>query len=201
MGFCMMGIAAATPAGFAGAVFTMWSHGIVSASLFLIVGVIYDRAHHRDLGEFGGLWSQMPYYGGITGLMFMASLGLPGLSGFIGEALAFIGSFQAADRPGVTYLAEWIHGAHYWKIMTSVAVIGVVLGAGYALWSYQKVFLGPLNERYRGYTDMNLREYICLVPLAILAVLFGIWPTGLLDMMTPTLNQLVEQLRMPWAVR
>jgi NADH-quinone oxidoreductase subunit M len=196
MGFCMMGMAAATPAGLAGAVFTMWSHGIVSASLFLIVGVIYDRAHHRDLGEFGGIWSQMPYYGGIAGLMFMASLGLPGLSGFIGEALCFIGAFQAG-APGEPY---WFgaHPEHYWKIMTSISVIGVVLGAAYALWSYQKVFLGPLNERYRGYPDVTLRELACLLPLAILAIVFGIWPAGLLDMMNDSLAALSQSIGMPW---
>jgi NADH-quinone oxidoreductase subunit M len=196
MGYCMMGMAAATPAGLTGAVFTMWSHGIVSASLFLLVGVVYDRAHHRDIGEFGGLWSQMPYYGGITGLMFMASLGLPGLSGFIGEALCFIGAFQVSDA-GAVY-AFGAHGEHYWKIMTSISVLGVVLGAAYALWSYQKVFLGPLNERYRGITDMNWREGVCLVPLAILAILFGIYPAGLIDMMNDSLANLSQTIGMPW---
>jgi NADH-quinone oxidoreductase subunit M len=197
MGFCMMGLAAGTPAGLDGCVFTMWSHGIVSASLFLIVGVIYDRAHHRDIGEFGGLWSLMPYYGGITGLMFMASLGLPGLSGFVGEALCFIGAFQAG--PGVTTAyAFGAHPAHYWKIMTGVSVLGVVFGAAYALWSYQKIFLGPVNERYRGYSDMNLKEWITLLPLAALAIVFGIYPAGLIDMMNASLAALSQAVGMPW---
>jgi NADH-quinone oxidoreductase subunit M len=198
MGYCMIGLATATPAGLTGCLFEMWNHGIITGALFLLVGVVYDRAHHRNIDGFGGLWAQMPYYGGLTGLMFMASLGLPGLSGFISEALCFLGAFQASD-PGATYFGlSFVHGAHYWKIMTAVSVSGVVLGAGYFLWSYQKIFLGPLNEKYRELPDINLRELVMLVPLSILTVVLGIRPGLLLGMIEPSMRMLSEQIGMPW---
>jgi len=198
MGYCMIGLAVATPAGLNGCLFEMWNHGIITGALFLLVGVVYDRAHHRNIDGFGGLWTQMPYYGGLTGLMFMASLGLPGLSGFISEALCFMGAFQASD-PGATYFGlGFVHGEHYWKIMTAISVSGVVLGAGYFLWSYQRIFLGPLNEKYRDLPDINLRELVTLVPLAMLTIILGIRPGLILGMISRSIDVLVQQVGMPW---
>jgi NADH-quinone oxidoreductase subunit M len=184
MGYCLIGMAACTEIGMTGALFQMWNHGCITGMLFLIVGVIYDRAHHRDIDKFGGLWSQMPYYGGITALAFFASLGLPGLSGFISELFCFIGAFQA--------------GTPYFMILTALSVIGVVLGAGYFLWSYQKIFLGPLNEKYKDLPDLNVKEVFTLVPLAIIIVILGIYPRPILDMIIPSLHNLVEIVKMPW---
>jgi NADH-quinone oxidoreductase subunit M len=196
MGFCLIGLAACTPAGVTGALFQMWNHGIITGMLFLLVGVIYDRAHSRDIQAFGGLWQKMPWYGGMTALAFMASLGLPGLSGFISEVLCFIGAFQAGD-PGSTYL-RFLPGETFYKSLTALSVLGVVLGAAYFLWSYQKVFLGALNPKHSEYPDLTVREWFTLLPLGVLVVLLGLYPAPILDMMGSSLNLLVKQVSMPW---
>ena len=200
MGFCLIGLAACNPAGLSGCLFQMWNHGIITSMLFLLVGVIYDRAHHRNIDGFGGLWTQMPQYGALTALAFMASLGLPGLSGFVSEFLSFVGGFQGGT-PG--YKFELISGRTvdsdiYFKLLTSVSVLGVVLGAGYFLWSYQKVFQGPLNPKYANLEDMNLREMVTVWPLAILAVVLGVYPALYLNLIQPTINRLSEHMAMPW---
>ncbi|MBI2931634.1 MAG: NADH-quinone oxidoreductase subunit M [Planctomycetes bacterium] len=199
MGFCMIGMAGGTSAGMAGAMFQMWNHGCITGMLFLLVGVLYDRAHHRNIDGFGGLWTPMPTYGGITALAFMASLGLPGLAGFVSEALCFIGAFQASDaRPEVL----WGYGDVYYRVLTALSVTGVVFGAGYFLWSYQKVFLGPLNPKYEGIKDVSWREQVTLWPLAAIIVVLGVAPGLYLRFVTPALDFLVQhQLRMPWVVK
>lgn len=190
MGFCLIGMAACTVEGMTGALFQMWNHGCIAGMLFLLVGVIYDRVHHRNIDGFGGLWTKMPYYGGITALAFFASLGLPGLSGFISELLCFIGAFKGGLAGDWTFL--------YFKILTGVSVIGVVLGAAYFLWAYQRIFLGPLNEKYANVFDVNGREAFTLAPLAIIVVILGIYPSPILDMITPSINSLVNIVHMPW---
>jgi NADH-quinone oxidoreductase subunit M len=199
MGFCLIGLAAVTPAGVTGAILQMWNHGLITSMLFLLVGVLYDRAHHRNIDGFGGLWAKMPSYGGMTALAFMASLGLPGLSGFISEVLCFIGAFQAGDPSldaSVRYF--FIPGAIYYKVLTALSVTGVVFGAAYFLWSYQKVFLGPLNPKYEEITDMNPREHVTLWPLAIPVVIFGIFPGPVMNLMEKSVALLVHQVGMPW---
>ncbi|MBI4242838.1 MAG: NADH-quinone oxidoreductase subunit M [Planctomycetes bacterium] len=195
MGYCLIGMAAVTTAGITGAVFEMWNHGIITGALFLLVGVLYDRAHHRNINEFGGLWAPMPYYGGITAVMFMASLGLPGLAGFISEALCLIGGFQASD-PTNYYLG--ISGAYFYKILTGICAIGVVLGAGYFLWSYQRIFLGSLNTKYAGISDISTRELITIVPLLIITILLGIQPTLMTDLFINSVKEFVSFIGMPW---
>jgi NADH-quinone oxidoreductase subunit M len=198
MGFCMIGMASGTPAGMTGALLQMWNHGIITGMLFLLVGVVYDRAHHRNIDGFGGLWDRMPVYGGITALAFMASLGLPGLSGFISEALCFMGAFQATD-PGRAPVFGFINGAIYYKLLTAISVSGVVFGAGYFLWSYQKVFLGKLNPKYADIEDVTPREQFQLWPLLLLVVAFGIYPKPLIDLIVPAANYLVQnQMMFPW---
>ena len=113
-----------------GAILQMFNHGVISAMLFLLVGVLYDRAHHREINGFGGLGTRMPVYTGITTLAFMASLGLPGLSGFVGEALSLFGAFEK------------------FEMLTILSTIGIVVGAAYFLWTLQRVFLGTLNPKY-----------------------------------------------------
>ncbi len=205
MGFCLIGLAACTPAGITGCLFQMWNHGIITGMLFLLVGVIYDRAHHRNVDGFGGLWTVMPHYGSLTALAFMASLGLPGLAGFVSEALSLIGAFQGgsafpfafgpADAPWVT-----VSSSGFFKWLTGISVIGVVLGAGYFLWSYQKVFLGPLNPKYENVTDMSAREKLTLWPLAIIVVVLGVYPALYLDLVGPSIQKLVSQMAVtiPW---
>jgi NADH-quinone oxidoreductase subunit M len=203
MGYCMIGMAACTPAGMHGALFQMWNHGLITGMLFLIVGVIYDRLHHRDIAGFGGLWSKMPVYGSLAALACFASLGLPGLAGFVSEILCFIGAFQAADV-GAFYLG-FINGAYYYRVLTAISVLGVVLGATYLLWSYQKIFLGPLNPKYEDphyanlLRDVDSREMFTLIVPTILIVILGIYPRPVLDLMSSSLNYLVvEMVKMPW---
>jgi NADH-quinone oxidoreductase subunit M len=175
MGFCLLGMSSFTQEGMNGAVMQMFNHGTITSMMFLLVGVIYDRAHHRDLEGFGGLAKAMPVYTGFAGLAFMAALGLPGLSGFIGEALVFLGAFQTH------------------RVATIVSVSGVVIGAAYVLWTIHRVFLGPLRkEEYASFSDMNWREVATLVPLAVLVVVLGFYPMPLLDLMSATLGALKD---------
>ena len=195
MGFCLIGLASSTPAGLSGCLMQMWNHGTITGMLFLIVGVIYDRAHHRNIDGFGGLWTVMPKYGAITALAFMASLGLPGLSGFIGEILCFLGAFQGGATGHVfDVFGMKFDSSVYFKVLTGFSVIGVVLGAGYFLWSYLKVFQGPLNPKYKDLQDVTLLEQICLWPLLIITVVLGVYPRLYLDLVTPALNDLSTHL-------
>ncbi len=177
MGFVMLGMAALNEAGLNGAVLQMFNHGTITGMLFLLVGVIYDRAHHRVIDDFGGLGAQMPLYTGVTALAFFASLGLPGLSGFWGEALVLLGSFN-------TYRA-----------FTVAACLGIVLGAAYLLWTLQRVFFGPLNERYAGLPEINGRELFTLAPLALLVILIGIYPKWMLDVFRTSLGGILDFVR------
>ncbi len=172
MGFVMLGMASFTSEGINGAVLQMFNHGTITAMLFLIVGVIYDRAHHRDIDGFGGLAHQMPRFAVITGIAFFASLGLPGLSGFISEALVFLGSFQ-------TY-----------RLITIFSATGVILTAAYILWTMQRMFLGKLNEKYNTLPDINGRELFTLVPLAIIVFIVGVYPMPVLDLIKTSLDHL-----------
>ena len=177
MGFVLLGMASFTTEGINGAVFQMFNHGITTAMLFLLVGVIYDRVHHRKIDGFGGLRAQVPVYTGIVALAFFASLGLPGLSSFISEALCFLGGFKA------------------FPTLTVLATLGIVLNAAFFLWVFQKMFLGPLNESYKSLTDMNFRELVTLVPLGILVILLGVYPMPVLDLMKTTLGELLTKLQ------
>ena len=140
-----------------GALFQMISHGITSAALFFAVGVVYDRAHHRELNRFGGLKEPMPVYSGLSAILFFASMGLPGLCGFVGE-------FQVM-------LAAW----NYCWFLGTMSILATILTAGYLLWAWQRVFLGvnPLTAKY---PDISAREAAVLIPLAILAILLGVLP-------------------------
>jgi NADH-quinone oxidoreductase subunit M len=176
MGFVLLGMAAFTDAGIQGAVLQMWNHGIISPALFLIAGVIYDRAHHREIQGFGGLAKVMPEYTAVMGLTFMASLGLPGLNGFVSEALCFLGSFPV------------------FTVLTVISATAVVITAAYYLWTIQRMFLGPLNEKYRDLRDLLWRERLTLYPLAALMILLGFYPLPILDLMQTSLHELVAPL-------
>lgn len=169
MGFCLLGMASFTSEGMNGAVLQMFNHGTITAQLFLIVGIIYDRAHHREIGGFGGLAHIMPRYAVWTAVAFFAALGLPGLSGFISEVLVFLGSFKA------------------YPLITAFSATGIVLTAAYILWTYQRIFLGKANERYASLPDINWRETVTLAPLVIIVVILGVYPKVMLDIMNATL--------------
>jgi len=181
MGYVLLGIAVMTPAGLQGAMFQMIAHGISSPMCFFLVGVIYDRAHHREINRFGGLWLTMPKYGTMATIGFFASLGLPGLCGFIGEVWVLLGTFDAGKNPAM----PWAYA------MAILAAAGVILTAGYILWLIRRVYLGKERDEYSGYSDANPRETLILVPMAVLCIALGIFPSqtvfnftnGTLDLM------------------
>ena len=176
MGFVLLGIASLTSEGINGGVLQMFNHGTITAMLFLLVGVLYDRAHHRDLNGFGGIATIMPRYAVWTTIAFFAAVGLPGLSGFISEVLVFLGSFKT------------------WPWLTTIAVTSVVLTAGYMLWTLQRVYLGKTNEKYKDLPDISTREAFCLLPLAVIVVFLGVYPKPILSLMTVSLNNVNETL-------
>ncbi len=177
MGYCMLGMAAITTVGVSGCLFQMFSHGVITGALFLLVGVIYDRAHTREIAAFGGLGAKLPVYTGIFTLFGMASLGLPGMSGFVAEFMVFVGSFNSP------FIKRWI---------VILAVLGVILTAGYILRMIQKMFLGQFNTKWENLTDMNGREIFTVVPLAIFTLMIGIWPTSLNVFLRATVENLVR---------
>ena len=181
MGYCLLGFAAMKDSLWAadGAALQMFNHGTSSAMLFLIVGVVYDRAHHRDLNGFGGLGLKMPYYTGLTTVGFFAALGLPGLAGFVSEFMCILGAFQSERT-------RW---------MAVLSLVGVVITAAFLLWTLQRVFLGKLNPKYADLPDIDKREVFCQAPFAFLCVLFGVAPMMLINMFHPSLNMLVNYLK------
>jgi NADH-quinone oxidoreductase subunit M len=182
MGFCLLGMAALTPVGMVGASFQMVAHGIVTSMLFLLVGVVYDRAHHRQIDGFGGIAAVVPVYTFFVTVAFFASLGLPGLPGFLAEQMVFLGAF-ATSFPG-------------FKTLVIISTFGIIIGAAYHLWALQRVFLGPLNPKYAGLEEINGRELFTLVPLAIFAVILGCYPMPVLSLMNASLVKLVDVVKM-----
>jgi len=177
MGFVLLGLAALNANGFRGAMLQMFTHGTITGGLFLLVGVLYDRAHTRDLNGFGGLGVKMPAYAGFLTFFALASLGLPGLSGFISEFLALLGSYQ------------------YSKLVTGLSTIGIILAAAYLLYMVQRVLLGKLNPKWAGLSDINVREILTLVPLMVLILGIGVYPKIILDYMIPTLDALLKTIK------
>ncbi|HEV2296732.1 MAG TPA: NADH-quinone oxidoreductase subunit M [Tepidisphaeraceae bacterium] len=176
MGFVVLGAAMMTDAAVNGALFMMVAHGITSAMMFFIVGVIYERAHHREISRFGGLASTMPQYWAFSTVGFFANLGLPGLCGFIGEVMVLIGAFQAAKSDSI--IMQMTDGWAWPYIMTLaiISCFGVILTAGYMLQTMQRVFFGPEKPEYRGFPEVDRREIAVLTPLTIMAILLGILP-------------------------
>ncbi len=181
MGYVLMGMATFTTAGVNGAVLQMFNHGTSTAMLFLLVGVIYDRVHHRWIIKpdgtrgFGGIAAQVPVFTGISAIAIFASLGLPGLSGFISEALVFLGAFSVPK----------------YQTLTVIGSLGILLGAAYLLWMFMRVYLGPLNPDHKDLEDMNWREKGMLIPLCILVIVFGVYPMPVLNLMGATVAKLL----------
>jgi len=175
MGFVTMGIFAANQQGVDGAIFQMLSHGFISAALFLIVGVIYDRMHTRDIEAYGGLVVRMPVYALVFMLFTMANVGLPGTSGFVGEFLTLVGIFQTNT---------WV---------AAVATSGVIFSAGYALWLYRRVVFGDLiKESLKAISDMTGREKAIFAPLVVMTLLLGVYPSLITDIIGPSTAALVS---------
>jgi NADH-quinone oxidoreductase subunit M len=182
MGFCLLGFAAITSEGVTGGVLQLFNHGTISGLLFLVVGVVYDRAHHRDLNRFGGVLWKMPVYGSIAIVAMFASLGLPGLSGFWGEMTTFLGSYKGGYDG-----AQWI---------TVVSLLGLVLTAAYYLRAIQKVFLGKLNPACENFQDASKVELWAMIPLLIPTILFGVWPAPLIDIFKPWVDGILTTLNL-----
>ena len=174
MGFVTMGIFAATQQGIQGAIFQMLSHGWISGALFLCVGVIYDRMHTREIAAYGGLANRMPVYAAVFMLFTMANVGLPGTSGFVGEFLTIIGTFQVST----------------WTAL--LAATGVILSACYALTLYRKISFGELeNEALQSITDMNSREIAVIAAPVAATIIFGVWPAPILDLISASVEALI----------
>lgn len=174
MGIVVLGIAALNTQGMVGGVLQMFNHGIITAVLFLAVGVLYDRTHKRGLYDFGGIANQMPRYTGIAIVGMFAALGLPGLNGFVSELFSFLGAFETF---------RWI---------TIISVTGIIITAAYILWTIQRIFLGKTPEKLENLKDLTPREYIMFIPLIVLIILLGIYPAPAIELMNTSLSQLVE---------
>ena len=192
MGLVVLGAAVMTEAAINGALFMMVAHGITSAMMFFIVGVVYERAHHRELSRFGGLATTMPYYTGFSTVACMANLGLPALCGFVGEFMVLAGTFKAARSTEI--LVRQGHAsayAIYWFAV--IACLGVILTAGYMLWTIQRVFFGPERPEYKAFPEVDQREVVVLTPLTVMAILLGILPTIFFFVFTQqTVNALMK---------
>ena len=175
MGFVTMGVFTLTHQGVQGGIFQMLSHGLVSAALFLCVGVIYDRMHTREIAAYGGLVNRMPIYAFTFMVFTLANVGLPGTSGFVGEFLTLIGAFKV----------------NTWVAM--LATTGVILSAAYALWLYRRVVFGAMDkESLKLITDMNSREIAVMAPLILLTILFGFYPAPLIDVTEVSVRNLID---------
>jgi NADH-quinone oxidoreductase subunit M len=178
MGFVTMGIFSMTRQGIDGAIFQMVSHGLVSGALFLCVGVIYDRMHTREIAAYGGLVHRMPIYAAVFMLFTMANVGLPGTSGFVGEFMTLLGTFN--NNSWVAFFATF----------------GVILSAGYALWLYARVIYGKLEKPALAWMpDMTRREFATLAPLVVLTLVLGVYPAPVLDAVGASVENLMKSLQ------
>ena len=177
LGFVMLGLFALNPEGMVGGVLQMINHGLSTGALFFLVGVIYERRHTRLISEFGGLAKQMPKYAAIFMIVSLSSLGLPGLNGFVGEFLILLGAFQANP------------------VYAIISASGVILAAVYLLWMFRRTMFGPLtNEKNKNLPDLNLREWLVLVPLVIPIIWIGVYPYPLLVRIGPAVEKVISLL-------
>ena len=185
MGYVLLGVSSVagvggvvSPVGLTGAAMQLFSHGVITGLLFLLVGVAYERVHTRHIPDLGGLISNMP----ITGIAFilagLASLGLPSTSGFISELLVFLGTFPV------------------WSWLTAFGVFGIVITSGYILWTIQRVFFGPNKERFSGISDASISDYIPIATLVVSIMIIGLYPSILTDVFRDGLDPIIESLKL-----
>ena len=177
LGFVVLGIFALTTQAFTGGVLQMVNHGLATGALFLLVGMVYERTHTRDLGRLGGLASVTPWLAGMFLFAVIASVGLPGLNSFVGEFLVIVGTFA---------VSHWFG---------SVAALAVILSAIYLLWSYQRMAYGPVHDEHKGLPDLSLREVVVLVPVLSLLLVFGVYPKLLTDRIDPTTRAVIAHVQ------
>lgn len=182
MGFVMLGLAAMTVQGMNGAVLQMFNHGTSTAMMFFMIGILYERSHHRWIVKpdgsrgYGGLYTQLPVYSIIFIIGMFASMGLPGLSGFISEALIFLGMYER------------------FTTITVLALFGLLIGAAYLLWMFKRMFFGDVNPEVKEYEDMTKVEVLYMMPLVVAVIVFGIYPSPILNIMKASVGQLVSLL-------
>ncbi len=176
MGFVLLGVAALTVTGFTGAIIQMMTHGIITAALFFLIGVLYDQAKTRDISEFGGLSRQVPVYGAMMSIALLASMGLPGLAGFIGEFHAILGAFER------------------WGLYVIIASIGILITAAYSLRTIGYMFTGALDPRWNNLKDMSGTQMLAAVPLIFLIIAIGVFPSPALNIVNSTVTQMIEVL-------
>lgn len=178
MGFVTLGIFALNMQGIQGGILQMINHGIVTGALFLSVGIIYERTHTREIAHYGGAATAMPVYAAFFMVFTLASIGLPGTNGFIGEFLILLGGFMA------------------WKLMGILACAGIIIGAGYMLWLYQRVFFLEMNPDAHYHEDVNEREFLTLLPLIVLVLWIGVYPNTFLSFMEVSVQGLIDRVNM-----
>jgi NADH-quinone oxidoreductase subunit M len=176
MGFVTLGIFALNIQGLEGGILQMLNHGVVTGALFLSVGVVYDRTHTRQIADYGGLATVMPTYAAFFMVFTLAAIGLPATNGFVGEFLILLGGFTASKLAGV------------------LACTGIIIGAGYMLWLYQRIFFMDVNSKIVGLPDMDVRETIALLPMLFLVLWIGIYPDSFLSFMHPSVQHLLDRL-------
>jgi NADH-quinone oxidoreductase subunit M len=176
MGFVTLGIFAFNTQGMEGGILQMLNHGVTTGALFLCVGLIYERTHTRMIADFGGLTKKLPIYATLFMIFTLSSLGLPGMNGFVGEFLILLGAFTSQ------------------RIYAVIGTTGIILGAAYMLWMYQRVMFMELKPRNETLIDLDWREAFTLLPLAALVFWIGIFPNPMLDVMHETVRHLLEQV-------
>jgi NADH-quinone oxidoreductase subunit M len=184
LGFTMIGVFALTADGITGGVLQMLNHGLATGALFLIVGLVYERRHTREIAEYGGLWKVMPVFAVLFMIMMLSSIGMPGIpgNGFIGEFTILMGVFALPQK--------------FWAVL---AATGIVLGAAYMLWLYQRTMFGKLtNEKNEGLKDLNFREIMTLVPLVLFSFWIGLYPKPFFNILEEPVNKLVSQVEQTW---
>jgi NADH-quinone oxidoreductase subunit M len=184
LGFCTLGIFALNPAGLSGSVLQQINHGISTGALFLIVGILYERRHTRDIAEYGGISSVMPVYATITLIMFLSSMGLPLLNGFVGEFTILQGTFMES------------------KVWAAWAIPGVILAAAYLLWLYQRVYFGPVtNPKNEKLNDLSMREVFTFAPLIVMALWIGLYPKPFFQILEQPVNEMVAKARPGYPIK
>src|SRR5450830_162845 len=177
MGFVMLGIASLNPTAVTGAVLQMFNHGTITGMLFLVIGMIYDRTHTRQISELGGLANKMPFFAGMLAFASFASLGLPGLSGFWGEFLILFGTFK--------------NNTTFYQVMVYIAVLGIVLGAAYLLWMLQRVIFGEYKGQVQEFRKVSAVDIITLIPLIIIIIFIGVYPSGMVNIIAGSVSKLI----------